>query len=178
MQVGARSVPNEQRSTPPLEPSERETVFECLTDLGDALDRVSSAAWQQISPSSSPDAGGRSLRESIERFVDGSLTEADFRHSVAQTQRLATALISSLSRAGFAAYQQVGRFDPDEVESHSAVGKKWHEGVPSASWRTYRENIGSLDQASVEARVLADLAEYVGRLVHEPRQEDKVADDG
>ncbi|MEO1279797.1 MAG: hypothetical protein AAFV77_12640 [Planctomycetota bacterium] len=171
-------MPNEQRSTPPPEPSEQQVAFACLEDLGDALQRVSSAAWQQIAPGSAAPAEDVSLRDVVQSYLHGRIDETEFRSRVMRTQRLATALISSLSQAGFAAYQQVGRFDPDEVESHAAIGKKWHEGVPSASWRTYRDNIGSLDQASVEARVLADLAEYVRQLIDEPARQEQVGADG
>ncbi|UYV13415.1 MAG: hypothetical protein NCW75_03815 [Phycisphaera sp.] len=172
-------MPSEPHFTPASADPERMGItLERLIDLGDTLDRVSTAAWQQISPSARAQQAERTLGGIVRQFLDGEVDASEFEVEVQRTRRLATALISSLSQAGFSAYQQIGRFDPDEIESHAKLEKRWHEGLPAANWRSYRAHVGSLDQTSVEARVLADLSKYVEQLMGDSETRERVGDDG
>lgn len=160
------------------DPERVRVAMERLGDLGDTLDRVSTAAWQQISSSARAQPAEQTLGELVSQFLDGAVDAEEFEAGVQRTRRLATALISSLSQAGFSAYQQIGRFDPDEIESHAKLEKRWHESLPTANWRSYRAHVGALDQTSVEARVLADLSKYVEQLMGDSETRERVGEDG
>jgi hypothetical protein len=131
-----------------------------------SLDDIAWKNWMQISENRR--RGRSELAGLLGRYVtgDGEVGSSQVGDELESFRRLAASLMLALSQSGEAAYKQMRRLHPDEIEG---VIRNEKGSVLVAQdvrcWRRYRELAGSMDAAQVEREVLRSLAGWVNDLM-------------
>lgn len=138
------------------------TVLEKLVSLDD----IAWKNWMQISENRR--RGRSEMAGLLGRYMSGD-TEVGSSQVVDELEafrRLAASLMLALSQSGEAAYKQMRRLHPDEIEG--VIRNEKGSVLVSQDvrcWRRYRELAGSMDAAQVEREVLKSLAGWVNDLM-------------
>lgn len=128
-----------------------------------SLDEIAIRNWRQISQS------GRSRGKSVMAGLLGQYFTGDQTVGSSQVsdelesfRRLSASLMLALSQTGQAAFQQMRKYHPDEVEGVIRTeGAKVLVSHEVRCWRRFKELAEAMDAAQVEQEVLRSLAGFV-----------------
>lgn len=132
-----------------------------------SLDDIAWKNWMQISENRR--GRGRSdLSNLLGRYVSGDkdVGGSQVTDELESFRRLIASLMLALSQSGEAAYKQMRRLHPDEIEG--VIRNEKGSVLVSQDvrcWRKYRELAGSMDSAQVEREVLRSLSGWVNDLM-------------
>ncbi len=128
-----------------------------------SLDDIAWKNWKQMSDTRR--SRGRSgLAGMLGKYLvgDGDVGRSQVTDELEAFRRLSASLMLALSQSGQAAYKQLRKLHPDEIE---AIIRNEKGSVLVSQdvrcWRRYRELAGDMDSALIEAEVLRSLASWV-----------------
>lgn len=128
-----------------------------------SLDDIAHKNWNKMSENRH--SRGRSgLAGTLGKFMvsDGEVGSSQVSDELESFRRLTASLMLALSQSGQAAYSQMRRFHPDEIEGiirNEKANLLVSQDV--RCWRRYRELAGAMDAGQVEVEVLRSLAGWV-----------------
>jgi hypothetical protein len=129
-----------------------------------SLDDIAWKNWKQMSSDSRRSRGRSGLASMLGKYMvgDGDVGRSQVTDELEAFRRLTASLMLALSQSGQAAYQQIRKLHPDEIE---AIIRNEKGSVLVSQdvrcWRRYRELTGAMDSAQIEAEVLRSLASWV-----------------
>jgi len=132
-----------------------------------SLDEIAWKNWMQISENRR--GRGRSdLSGLLGRYVSGDkdIGGSQVTDELESFRRLVASLMLALSQSGEAAYKQMRRLHPDEIEG--VIRNEKGSVLVSQDvrcWRRYRELAGTMDSAQVEREILRSLSGWVNDLM-------------
>lgn len=130
------------------------------------LDTLVWKIWRTIAPESAHRGRG-TVGPTLASYVSGGgeTGRGQVAEELERFRQLTAALLSSVGKVGETVYAMVGRMSPHNVETLAKTEKKWNESVELAAWKKYKDMAGKLDQATVEADVMREVAKTVESMI-------------
>jgi len=130
------------------------------------LDALCWKIWRQIAPESKHRSLSP-LNTTLASYVSGGdeTGRGQVAESLERFRSLTAALLSSVGKVGGTVYAQLVEFSPSKVEALAKADKKWNESDAVAAWRKYRELTETIDQATVDSKVMRTVAQTVESIV-------------
>ncbi|MEM9066111.1 MAG: hypothetical protein AAGB51_11545 [Planctomycetota bacterium] len=149
-----------------IDPTRVADAVASLAAVCHSLDQLGWSTWKQIAPKSAMRRRAP-IRETIGGFLstDQRASKPQLDEDLERLRKLVAGLVSAISQVGPVVFQMMESQSPEKIEQLSKLEKRWHEGAETACWRKYQELAGSLDEASVEARVLEAVSDYAESLI-------------